>query len=374
MRHTVFFPDGRRADRSKYYPTKTRARIMCEVATIIEAKTRARVQTRAQLDLWRAEGLITENDISELDLSPDKIKITLDDSFTQWAATWYVSEGESVNRWIRIRGICEIIGPDRSIGDITYADGERLKLELRRQGKKTATIRKYIQDFKRTLRHQVLMGVLDHNPIAELSAGRIPAHEKPDQVALTASEVQMCLDNARARIQAGEIGWKVLHGDLEFFLLFAFGTGCRRKELLGIRWDFIDWDRRSITVPAELAKDKEAREIGIGGRLYDELKNRRELDGFIFRRWYPTTVTKAVGIHFEKCGIKARLHDCRHTYTTLIQTSAGARPDQAMQRTGHNDLKMLSHYTHARFTEVIEDRLPFMEPAEIEAPPGPTKH
>ena len=148
-----------------------------------------------------------------------------------------------------------------------------------------------------------------------------------------------------------------------------FGTGLRRKEALSAEWSWIDWDRRSITVPAAVAKDREEREIGLGGRLYQELWARNQEEGYILPRWYPTTVTKAIRQHFKLCGFDIRLHDTRHTYASLIQLEAGAMPAQAMQRTGHSNLAMLSHYTHTAFSEVLEDRLPFMKPDE-----EPTKH
>ena len=74
--------------------------------------------------------------------------------------------------------------------------------------------------------------------------------------------------------------------------------------------------------------------------------------------------------HFEKCGFKMRLHDTRHPYTTLLQEDAGASHHEAMQRTGHDDMAMLSHYTHSEFGEVLEDRLGFMQNDEE----GQTKH
>ena len=65
-----------------------------------------------------------------------------------------------------------------------------------------------------------------------------------------------------------------------------------------------------------------------------------------------------------------RLHDARHNYFTLLQEDAGATPHEAMQRTGHDDMAMLSRYTHPEIGEVLEDRLGFMRADDEEQ----TKH
>ena len=132
------------------------------------------------------------------------------------------------------------------------------------------------------------------------------------------------------------------------------------------RWEHIDWDARSLLVPAESAKDRDERRVGLGGRLFNELWAGRQEKGFILPRYYPGTLTKGITKHFALCGFKMRLHDTRHTHTTLLQEDAGATPHEAMQRTGHDDMAMLSHYTHADFGEVLEDRLGFLQENEEE--------
>jgi integrase len=123
------------------------------------------------------------------------------------------------------------------------------------------------------------------------------------------------------------------------------------------RWEHIDWVNRFLAVPAEDAKDGDERRISLGHRLFNELWSRRQEEGFILPRYYPTTATRAVTRHFAACEVPMRLHDARHSYATLLQEDAGARPDQAMQRTGHGDLAMLTRYTHPEVDEVLEFRL-----------------
>jgi len=370
LRYEIYWPDGGISDRSKRYQKITKARGDLEEATILEARTRRRLQSTGDLSLWQSMGLISAEDAERLDLAPPAQKKTLSQAMDEYRATWEVSKGEATTRDGRIKIIEEILGKDTPISDLHIGHGETLKLELKRRDLKTVTIRKYLQDLKRCFRHQVMCQILPYNPFTELSAGRIPQAEKKPNLALTSEQVRVVLKKAEERILKGEENWKVLHGWLPTVLLLLFGTGLRRNEALLAKWEHIDWEKRSILVPAENAKDGERREIGLGGRLYRELSVRKKVAGYILPRYYPSTLTKAVGKHLRACGFAMTLHDTRHTYVTLIQQDAGATPHEAMQRSGHNDMAMLSWYTHAEFSEVLEDRLGFMEDLQE----GQTKH
>jgi len=59
--------------------------------------------------------------------------------------------------------------------------------------------------------------------------------------------------------------------------------------------------------------------------------------------------------------MKMRLHDARHTYVSLLQQKLGVQPIEAMARTGHANMRMLSHYSHGKFGTVFEDGFDFMK-------------
>jgi integrase len=367
LRYGIHFPDGSSVERSRRYGTVAIARAKIELATVLESRTRQLLQEPGDLVVWRHEGLISREEAERLSLAPPAAKKTLEQALDEYRATWEVGPEEDYTRGLRLRIIKEILGAETPLADIGYAQGEALKAELRKRGLKIATVRRYLQDLKRCLRRQVRLGVLTYNPCAELSGGRVPTAELPKQTKLNSVQIQAVLTRAEKRVQS-ETGWAVLGGWLDVALLLFFGTGLRRKEAMLARWEHIDWEARSLLVPADNAKDRNERRVGLGRRLYQALAARhkaqgaREDDGdFILPRYSMVRVTKAVTSHFAFCGIQMRLHDTRHTYTTLLQEEAGARPDQAMQRTGHNDLAMLSRYTHPEFGDVIEDRLGFMQ-------------
>ena len=141
-------------------------------------------------------------------------------------------------------------------------------------------------------------------------------------------------------------------------LLMAFGCGLRRSEILNARWEDINWEERSLLIP--LSKTGKSRHIGLGQRLFYELLKRQKEEGPIFPRFVPWSLSRAFRIYLRSLGINMRLHDARHTYASLIQQKAGAKPIEAMARTGHADMRMLSHYSHGKFGEIFEDRFEFM--------------
>jgi hypothetical protein len=54
------------------------------------------------------------------------------------------------------------------------------------------------------------------------------------------------------------------------------------------------------------------------------------------------------------------LHDARHTSTTLLQEKNVSSID-AMGRTGHAEMRMLSHYSHPKLGIIHEDPFEFMQ-------------
>ena len=150
----------------------------------------------------------------------------------------------------------------------------------------------------------------------------------------------------------------LLGGHLTLFLLMYFGCGMRRSEALAARLENIDWEQRGLLLTK--TKTNKPRMVGLAKRLYNQLLPRKGEKGFILPQYLPGSVTHAIRKHFDRCGIKMRLHDTRHTYTTLLQEKK-VSPLDAMGRTGHTDMKMLSHYSHPKLDIIYEDQFEFMQ-------------
>ncbi|UQY83665.1 tyrosine-type recombinase/integrase [Ralstonia pseudosolanacearum] len=181
----------------------------------------------------------------------------------------------------------------------------------------------------------------------------------------------------------------------------AVGTGLRRGEILGLRWKSIDFDKMTLRVEQTVeqtrehgvrvkpdAKNKSSlRTIGISAELRDLLrahlaeqkslalklgtsypakgealvfpcviqrpKGRQPAEGLkvrdvdFSRPWHPEAVTK----EFTRIAAAAdfagfRLHDCRHTFATLLLTS-GVELHTVARLLGHSTPAItLSTYSH----------------------------
>ena len=108
------------------------------------------------------------------------------------------------------------------------------------------------------------------------------------------------------------------------------------------------------------------------------------------KEWDPETLASAYGPNQQRAplgvtwnvkdasgrtGASAEFVKAKEARKERVRARAIAKADarkgrmahrDAMQRTGHGDLRMLSHYSHGRFSEIFEDRFSFMQVPEGE--------
>jgi integrase len=63
---------------------------------------------------------------------------------------------------------------------------------------------------------------------------------------------------------------------LKSVLTFAFQTGCRKEEILGLQWEHIDMKERQITLPGRMSKSGQARPIYADDVVYGVLKEQQK--------------------------------------------------------------------------------------------------
>src|SRR5512139_1685321 len=189
VRYRIYFPDGSWVARSRRYETLAIGRVKVELAGALEGRTRQLQQSPEDIKIWKNEGLLTAQEGERLDLVPAPQRKTLEQAMDEYTATWEVSPEEAQTREGRLAVIEQILGAKTPIVELNYGHGELLKTKLREREVKVVTIRKYLQDLKRCFRHQVRLQILAYNPFAELSAGRVPASERPKQTRLNNSQV-----------------------------------------------------------------------------------------------------------------------------------------------------------------------------------------
>lgn len=163
----------------------------------------------------------------------------------------------------------------------------------------------------------------------------------------------------------------LLEGEDRILLAVLLYTGMRRGELIGLRWEDIDWKRRLITIeravtfqnnqPVIGAPKSEAgnRQVPLDERLADVLKPHRQLNGFLLGDGVKPLTERRFMRTWQRIGRTINLygatpHVLRHTYITLA-ASSGLDIKTLQAIAGHADVQMtLGRYAHKREEKVME--------------------
>lgn len=148
---------------------------------------------------------------------------------------------------------------------------------------------------------------------------------------------------------------------------FAFLSGCRRMEIIGLTWDRVDFFGRSFTV---IGKGNKSRIIPMSQAIFDllwEEKNHHSTTVFTFiakrtlkhlgyerGKRFPLTesgLKTAMRRAVTNSGVSNfRFHDTRHTAATRILRASNLRVAQKLL--GHEDIKTTTKYAHAMVEDV----------------------
>ncbi len=124
---------------------------------------------------------------------------------------------------------------------------------------------------------------------------------------------------------------------------FAIETGMRRGEILSMRWDHVDVERRSVLIPT--TKNGHARTIPLSRLAVTILADLPRTGDRVF----PVSgnaVRLAWGRAVKKAGIDdLHFHDLRHEAISRFFELGLTAPEVALI-SGHRDLRMLNRYTH----------------------------
>jgi integrase len=132
-------------------------------------------------------------------------------------------------------------------------------------------------------------------------------------------------------------------------VMTALHTGMRKSEILGLKWQDVDFRAKTITV--HRTKNNELRVIPMNQTLYDEVLQlpRRLHSAYIFchedgERY--DEVKRSFKTACRKVGITDfRFHDLRHTFAShLVMNGINLKTVQYLL--GHKDIRMTLRYAH----------------------------
>ncbi|MEN6508630.1 MAG: tyrosine-type recombinase/integrase, partial [Smithella sp.] len=95
-------------------------------------------------------------------------------------------------------------------------------------------------------------------------------------------------------------------------------TGARRRELAGLRWQDIDFQKKEVTLTG---KGNKTRIVPLLVQVEKILLPFKKDVGLVFDYCHPDTVSHWFKSVVKTAGIDARLHDLRHTFATYLLKS-----------------------------------------------------
>ncbi len=148
---------------------------------------------------------------------------------------------------------------------------------------------------------------------------------------------------------------------LAVIVQLAYWTGMRRGEILGLRWDQVDFKNRVITLDASDTKTQEKREVPLTGELVGLIQRTPRTLGNPYVFTYQGKRIKNIKTAFwsavRAAGIKDfRFHDLRHCAVTNLR-KAGVSDSVIMSISGHKTYAMFKRYNRID----REDRLEALE-------------
>lgn len=242
----------------------------------------------------------------------------------------------------------------------THFDGTGGKLS-------PSTVRRYYTMVQAVLHSAYKLGLIGVNP-ADSDRITLPKIQEQTTEIFTDAELTQLLDCLEAE-------------PLQFKLLIhlAINTGCRRGELVGLKWSDINYSTGILTVSrsnykltgdteikSKTTKTGKSRKIMLPPYCIAMLKKYRaeqaqtqlllgdqwQGDNWIFvqadgKPMYPTTPTQSFSKFLKRNGLAhKKFHALRHTSATLL-LSNGTNIKNVATRLGHSQLKTTNRYVHA---------------------------
>ena len=222
---------------------------------------------------------------------------------------------------------------------------------------KPGTVKKLRSILFSILEQAVINDEIPKNPLERVSAPKVLLtlqDEEEDADPFTEDELKVIIENANEYMKN--------------FILFMYGCGMRPGEIVALRWDDIDFERKTINVSKTRQRNEDGKTKTKSSTRYidllplaeEALKKQYELTKayeHIFisshkKQFYSHDV---IGVNFQrilkKTGIKARvLYNLRHTFASQL-ISKGADIVWVSKMLGHKDVSI----TLKIYTKFIEE-------------------
>jgi len=127
-------------------------------------------------------------------------------------------------------------------------------------------------------------------------------------------------------------------------------TGARRNEITQARWEYVDWQRKTLLVPR--SKSGRPRLVQLSSAALDLLRSLPREPGDVFIFPSPVTGQPSASLHFpwnrirKRAGLTGfRLHDLRHSFASFL-VNKGVSIYVVQGLLGHANVRATQRYAH----------------------------
>lgn len=241
-----------------------------------------------------------------------------------------------------LRHWLEHLGEQKPLNEITALDVRRYVVHRQQLGRKISTIN-----------HE--LGILG----AALSHARrrwgLPLGNPTDAQRLAGQTLRLRYlerDEAARLIEAANSKKPILAD----FVKLALNTGCRKNELMHLRWRDLDLARGYLDIRPENTKTRKRRILPMNQGAREALQRirDRQQDGGITTEWVFANEEGKRLVKFDELFRKAlrlagiedfRIHDLRHTFASWL-VSEGVELIKVRDLLGHASVKQTERYAH----------------------------
>jgi len=244
---------------------------------------------------------------------------------------------------------------DLPITEITIPDVVRVIEKIGKRGT-IETAKRMKQLISQTFRYAAQRGVCQHNPAADLR-DVLPTPERKHHAAVPPNEFKALL-KAMETYQGDQLTKGAMH-------LLAL-TFVRTGELIGAKWEEIDWERQEWHIPKERMKMKRPHVVPLAKQSLEILKNLQKITGtkthifFSVRSKSKHISNGAILMALRRMGYQNKMtgHGYRSLASTILNEK-GYTPDVIERQLAHEDQdKIRSAYNRA---EYLLDRKKMMQ-------------
>lgn len=227
---------------------------------------------------------------------------------------------------LALRKLADHFGPNKLLNQIDVKEATRFLTALKKTGIKTTSLAIYYRHLKAAFSQAVTWKQLRENPFKEIKE---PKEQEVAPRYLMPEEIERILG-----AEADPAFWRLWQ--------FYLWSGVRRREALSLTWSNIDRKHGLITIPT--TKNRKPKVVRITPQLANILD---EMSGEVGKLWpwHPDAVSHHFLKTARRAGVKARLHDIRHTYASYLLMS-GVQLKYVKELLGHKDIKATQIYAH----------------------------